>query len=213
MKDDIIKLQSKLSETLHHIQESSKLTCYSETHHGSFSNRHSIDYNPSGMEDIDNFTEFLCDELELRSLDMTGSMEEMLQRLKQSLQHEQRLQVLLDQVSHFEGVGIALFQVMPAVPCILHCENCVCLKIITMLLIEGFLNAEAGLILNHISAKNKKKEYIHQMQNIISKEILGDELDPLHWECPMNKKGNAIGTIILDNNCCRIIVSNMERLI
>ena len=31
------------------------------------------------------------------------------------------------------------------------------------------------------------------IQNIINKKILGDEFDPLHWECPMNEQGDAIG--------------------
>jgi hypothetical protein len=61
----------------------------------------------------------------------------------------------LDQVKH-EGVGEALFLVMQAVPCILHCENRVCLKILTMILVEGYSNAESGVILSSISATSKK---------------------------------------------------------
>ncbi len=81
---------------------------------------------------------------------------------------------------HCEGVDVALFLVMQAVPCILHCENQVCLKISMLILIEGCPNAEAGLILNHASARGKKiryKEYISQIQNTIKKKILGDEFD------------------------------------
>jgi hypothetical protein len=115
-----------------------------------------------------------------------------------------------------EGVGVALFLVVQAVPCILHCENRACLKIFTMLLIEGYSNAEAGLILQDVGASNKKtccEEYIKRIQDIINKKILGDEFDPLHWECPMNVKGEAIGSITLDNNRAREIVANMEDLI
>jgi hypothetical protein len=109
-----------------------------------------------GAEDIERFSELLSDELELRSLDMTGTLEEMRQRLRESLSHESRLRILLDQVSHCEGIAAALFFVMQAVPCILHCENRVGIKIFTMISIEGYSNAEAGLILNEISATNKK---------------------------------------------------------
>ncbi len=106
-------------------------------------------------------------------------------------------------MSHCEGVGFALILVVQAVMCILHCENRVCLKIFMMLLIEVYSNAEAGLILNNISATNKKvccEEYLKQIQDIINKKILGDEFDPLHWECPMNEQGDAFGIITLDNN-------------
>ncbi len=99
---------------------------------------------------------FFYDELQLRSLDMTGTVEELRQHLKQSLQHENRLRTLLDQVNHTEGVGEALFLVMQAMPCILHCENRVCLKILTMILIEGYSNAESGVILSSVSATSKK---------------------------------------------------------
>jgi len=76
------------------------------------------------------------------------------------------------------------------VPCILHCENWVCLKILTILQTVGFSNAEAGLMLNDVNARSKNiccKEYIHRIQNIINKKILGDEFDPLHRECQMNE--------------------------
>jgi hypothetical protein len=85
---------------------------------------------------------------------------------------------------HCEGTGVALFLVMQAEPCILHCENRVCLKILTMLLIEGYSNAEAGMILSDYNARNKKvrcEEYMRWLQKIINTRILGDEFDPLHW--------------------------------
>jgi hypothetical protein len=112
------------------------------------------------MEDIEEYSEFLCNELELRSLDMTGTLEEMRQHLRKSLSHESRIQSLLDQVQHYEGVGVALFLVMQVVPCILHFEKRVCLKILTMLLIEGYSNAEAGLILNDINARIGAREFV-----------------------------------------------------
>jgi hypothetical protein len=55
---------------------------------------------------------------------------------------------------------------MQAVPCILHCENQVGIKILTMISMEGYSNAEAGLILNEISETSKQKhceEYILQI--------------------------------------------------
>ena len=111
---------------------------------------------------------------------------------------------------------MALFLVMQVVLCILQCENQVCLKILTMLLIEGYSNAEAGLILMDANARSKKvhcKEYLSRIQNIINKKIRGDEFDPLHWECPMNESGDTIGSITLSNSRAQEIVSNLEELI
>jgi hypothetical protein len=67
--------------------------------------------------------------------------------MQEALQHENRMRLLLDQVNHCEGVGLALFLVMQTVPCILHCENRACIKIIWMVISESFSNAEAGHIL------------------------------------------------------------------
>jgi hypothetical protein len=161
-----------------------------------------ITYNPTGVEDTELFSKLLSDELEIRSLDMTGSIEDMRAWFEEALHHESQLRQLLDQVSHCEGVGVALFLVLQAVPCILHCENRVCLKILTMLVIEGYSNAEARLILSEFNARNKKasgEEYSTCLQKIINTKILGDEFDPLHWECPMTEDGKSIGSITLDN--------------
>jgi hypothetical protein len=216
MKQTIEHLRANLSNSLETILNSSKMCMYPESHRARFSDKNSIDYNPTGVEDTEVFSELLSDELEIRSLDMTGSIEDMRARLKEALHRELQLRQLLDQILHCEGVGVALFLVLQAVPCILHCENRVCLKILTMLVIEGYSNAEAGLILNEFNARNKKArrdKFIKCLQTIINTKILGDEFDPLHWECPMTEDGESIGSITLDNNQARRIVSNMEELI
>jgi hypothetical protein len=87
-------------------------------------------------------------------------LEEMRDHLKESLNHETRMRLLLDQVHHCEGVGLALFLVMQAVPCILHCENRSCVKIITMIISEGFSNAEVGHICR-CGGNSKKDELKH----------------------------------------------------
>jgi hypothetical protein len=72
-----------------------------------------------------------------------------------------------------------------------------------MLLLEDHSNAEAGLILSDFNARNKKarcEEYIKRIQIKINTKILGDEFDPLHWECPMTEDGESIGCITMDNN-------------
>ncbi len=63
----------------------SKIYVYPESYHGLFSGKNSIDYNPAGLEDIEQFSELLFDKLELRSLDMTGSIEEMQQLIIKSI--------------------------------------------------------------------------------------------------------------------------------
>jgi hypothetical protein len=183
MKDNISELQLKLTESFETIEQQSKLKLYSLDNMARKSDRNSIDYEPADANDAAEYTDLLYEELELRSLDMTGSLEEMRDRLKESLNHETRMRLLLDQVHHCEGVGLALFLVMQAVPCILHCENRSCIKIITMIISEGFSNAEVGHICR--CGGNSKKRlieaFISRLEKIINTKILGDELDPLQW--------------------------------
>ncbi len=155
MKQTNEQLRANLSNSLETILNSSKMCMYPENHRARFSEKNSVDYNPTGVEDTEVFSELLSDELEIRSLDMTGSIEDMRAQLKEALHHELQLGQLLDQVSHCEGVGVALFLVLQAEPCILHCENRVCHKFLTMLVKEGYSNAEAGLILSEFNARNK----------------------------------------------------------
>lgn len=159
MKGDIEVLQQQMNESLERIQASTKIKLYPETHRSRTSDKNSIDYRPMNVEDSEGFMEFLSSELEVRHLDITGTLEQMRQRLKCALFHELRMQALLHEVQHSEGVGLALFLVMQAVPCILHCDR-VSIKILTMLLIEGFSNAQAGNILREYSNSKKKSVYV-----------------------------------------------------
>jgi hypothetical protein len=129
------------------------------------------------------FTEIVYEELQFHSSDMTGSFEKLRCHLKE-LHHEKRMRLLLDQVNHCEGVGLAVFLVMQAVLCILHCENRSCIKILSIVVLEGFSNAEADNMC--VDQGNSKKRWIEafisRLKRIVSTKILGDELDPVQWE-------------------------------
>jgi hypothetical protein len=85
MKENISEIQLKLTESIESIEQQSKLKLYSQDNIARKSDRNSIDYEPA------EYTELLHEELELRNLDMTGSLEEMCDRLKESLHHETRM--------------------------------------------------------------------------------------------------------------------------
>jgi hypothetical protein len=55
--------------------------------------------------------------------------------------------------------------------------------------------------------------YVKALEKIINTRILGDEMDPLQWECPTEDNGQSIGSITLDNNRARKIVANVEELV
>jgi hypothetical protein len=65
MKNDVTELQAKLSESLENIEKSTKVCVYHDNHHGRYSEKNSIDHKPLGMEYIEEYSEFICDEMEL----------------------------------------------------------------------------------------------------------------------------------------------------
>jgi hypothetical protein len=76
----------------------------------------------------------------------------------------------------------AMFTLMKMLPCIMHLENRVGLKILTMLLLDGLSYATKGNIATSLLSKNNRGEtYIHKMEKIVQEQLLGDELRPSHW--------------------------------
>jgi hypothetical protein len=72
-------LWASLSETLENISKATKIQLYPVEHRGRCSEKNFLDYQPSqsDAEAMEEFSEHLSDELELKSFDKTGSLEEM----------------------------------------------------------------------------------------------------------------------------------------
>jgi hypothetical protein len=94
--------------------------------------------------DRDAFVDLLADELILRRMSPTGELEELCQRLLQELIVEDKLCHHLDKLQHCNTSEACLILLLDKIPCILHCENRVRIKLLIMLLIEGFSNAQRG---------------------------------------------------------------------
>lgn len=99
-------------------------------------------------------------------------------------------------------------------PCILHCENRVGIKLLTMLLIEGFSNVQQGLIFGHIRGMHDRIiAFAERIQSILNNEIIGDEDGPAQWQLPMNDEGTNVGIISLDNNHIRKVINKFDLLV
>jgi hypothetical protein len=70
-----------------------------------------------------------------------------------------------------------------------------------MVLLEGFSNAQQGLLFPHIHSQIQCIEsFAQKIQKIFNNEILGDINGPAQWSIPMNDEGTNIGIICLDVN-------------
>ncbi len=140
----------------------------------------------------------LTEELILRGLPIGGELQDIRERLLQELEVEHRLNDHLRKLQHCNSLEACMIALLHKVPCILHCEYRVGIKLLTMLLITGFSNAQSGNIFGDtVSIEKRISKYAETIIHIFNNNILGDEDGPSQWTIPMDEKKNTVGTICL----------------
>jgi PII-like signaling protein len=161
---------------------------------------------------------FLNVELHIRGLSQTIDIEEARQTLKQQIFMELRIAELKTAKARDEQQDTGIFRVMDAVPCLLHAEMRVYIKIITMLFIEGLSNATVGKTYQEFRSKSeRRRRFINDLQNTINDKILGSGEDgtPANWRLPLEGKSGKeeVGSIGLIKNKSRPIVESAKTLL
>ena len=153
-------------------------------------------------------------DLLLRGLSPGGNLAEKQTRLRESLCMEFNYRKLSIDVEHGEkGVEGALFLLINAVPCILHMENRVGLKITTMLISEGLSLALAGNTFAENSAlgeAGRMKLFFAELNTRFNTMVWGTPTSPTQWECPYDKATKELGILCLDNNKTRQAINKLE---
>jgi hypothetical protein len=73
----------------------------------------------------------------------------------------------LEKVAHCSKLEASIILLLHKIPCILHGENRVGLKLLTMLLREGFSNVQRGFLFGHIRAEKQRLEaYAKEIERI-----------------------------------------------
>ena len=108
------------------------------------SNIYNKDYIPTGEKDEEKlssssfFSNLLSSELQHRKLIRRGTFEERHERLWKFLQVEEKLLLIAQAIARGqEGKEAALMLIIQAIPCIMHLENRIGKKLITVLLAIG----------------------------------------------------------------------------
>ena len=178
----------------------------------------SIYFEPQSEEDIYNYNKLLSDELFLRDeplsnfKDLTWIGRKTL--LREHLELEGEIRKLLLKVEHCKGKDAAVFAVLSTIPCILHCENRVALKLLTQLLIEGVSYAVKGTVFDNIATIPARiAAYIAAVALSVNTEILGTEETPGAWVVPMSADKKEVGIICMENTRARKVVNKLELLI
>ena len=134
----------------------------------------------------------LTNNLVVRKLDVTGVLEERQLRLKKShireWQYYQADQVLQNYKGSIQST--AMVYLLDTVPCILHMENRMGLKILTMLLKKGLsnaINSDLPWIPDDSNEGERCLEFIRTVNRIMSLQILGTVDLPTHWKVPYDE--------------------------
>jgi len=215
LREDINVLSALLRADLEVIDQNSKIIYETNTNAISrTTDPTSIFYVPTNDDEKDDFVDLLFSELLLRRLPVDGDMEELRQRLLYTLELEDKYRNNLKKLQHCSALEAAIITLLHRIPCILHAENRIGIKILTMILMEGFSNALEKKIFGNISsAKDRITAYAETIQEMLNNEILGDEDGPAQWSIPMHDNGKTVGAITLDNNRIRLIMEDLERII
>ena len=105
------------------------------------SDKLSINYTPQTMDETTEFMLLLIKEMRLCGCSTLQKDLAQLQReLKEYLEAEASMELLIGQITEGRNCEESMERIMIFVPCIMHCENRVGIKILTMLLIEGLSN-------------------------------------------------------------------------
>ena len=151
---------------------------------------------------------YLCADLRLRNMSVLGPTLSLRERLRAQLLMEYKYWQLKESIQHGRPISADAFLFhMDVVPCILHLENRVSLKIFQMLMKAGI---DEDWKKNHTKVATGK--FIDSMEEVVNKVILGAADAPSHWKCPCNKEGE-IGQITMYNWNMRILIENFGLLV
>ena len=114
---------------------------------------------------------------------------------------------LIGQIGKAKTREQAMIHIMMFVPCIMHCENCVGIKFLTMLFIEGLSNFQGAKFphLADVRGEKEEKMFVKDVEKQMRGEILGSYGNEAQWSMPLEKQtssgeGNRkIGTINMEN--------------
>lgn len=209
------ELRQLISADLDEIDRNSKIRYYpNSSANAAKTNINSIYFEPSNEDEQDEFVDLLMDELILRGLCPSGELQELRERLLHEVVLEHKLRQHWKKLKHCSKLESALIALLHKIPDILHCENRVGIKLLTMLLKEGFSNVQKGFLFGYIRSERERLErYAKEIENILNTIVLGDEDGPAQWCLPYDKDNKTVGVICLDNNRIRRILVEFEILI
>ena len=129
---------------------------------------------------------------------------------------EYKLRVISTSIEHGKVQEGAIFYLLQCVPCILHMENRIGLKMFSLLLRDGLDNALAGLLYEDLPISSSNLifcHFINDIEKVVNTKIFGDEFNQTQWSIPRDVNAKEILEITLDNNHTRSLIESFDSLV
>jgi hypothetical protein len=163
------------------------------------------------------YARYIGNDLAIRGLDFsTGSLLERQKRLRKVLITEWQYIYVLDQIRHGElsANTAAHFHLINTIPCILHAENRMGLKLMTTLFRTGLSNVIAKKLHGDEASEEKRiNQWLDNIETIINQQIIGTLTEPMQWRVPYNKEDKAVCVVTFENHRVRKVLENFNLLI
>jgi hypothetical protein len=221
MQEEVLKMSEKLTVALDRLDKKTRFPKNEDpdvARATSATNLKSVHYLPTNFTEKRAYSNFITDELLLRELETEGDLVIRKDRLVTALRSERQCRNLAQKIKHATPKENALFAMMQAIPCILHCSNRVNIKLLSVLLTDGLNNAKSKKILSEHAGLGKRIDnFLLGAETIVNQSILGTVRDPAQWSVPLKddstKSETNIGAISMDNGRTVNIIDKLELLI
>ena len=160
-------------------------------------------------------------DLKEREMDITGSLEMRQSRLRIQHIREWVYSRAAHSVKEFKKgthSHSAVVMIMDTVPCILHMENRMGLKILTTCLRIGLANAKSNVltwIKEHARPSEDRRcnSFVRAVAALVNTQVLGSKVLPTQWEIPYDKTKKEVATICMHNVRIRKVIQKLDLLI
>jgi hypothetical protein len=138
---------------------------------------------PPNQEMSSKYYDLLDKELMLRLMDPRGSLERKRKKLRERMEQEIELKLLFRTINVCTPDPNAIVQIHKMIPCILHLEISVGIKIFSMIASHG-LSAKAD--------RKKQDDDMRNIEKVLNHNILGTYIQPCQWFF-LSKKNKLTG--------------------
>lgn len=214
-KIELQELMTTMVTNLKEVKKNSELVVTTD-----INNPKGLCFETQDMSALRAYSRFLNDELLIRGLscDTTLPMRLRQERLEYYLNLETKALQHIDFLENTGDLEGALYLILQAIPCILHLEQRVGLKIITVILTNGMNAARKGeleWLANVASEKKRVDDFVKKVNGVMQSSVLGSEHNRSQWTLPLEADGAnlVIGDINMENTKVRAVILQLEEFV